>query len=125
MTRTVLLHVVISTEQDVFAVRRQGRHLGAALGLAGQDQIRIAAALSEVGRRLLAALGPVVVDLVLVREVAVAEPDREVRPVSLELRSTAQGAAEDDVVADMALTQGLLDDWQVDYLNLMKDDRLV
>jgi len=114
MTRTVLLHVVISTEQDVFAVRRQGRHLGAALGLAGQDQIRIAAALSEVGRRLLAALGPVVVDLVLVKEVTVAEADQKVRPVSLELRSSAQGAAEDDVVADMALTQGLLDDWQVD-----------
>ena len=48
-----LLRATIATEQDVFAVRRQGRQVAAALGLEGQDQIRVATALSEVGRRLL------------------------------------------------------------------------
>jgi signal transduction histidine kinase len=113
MSRTELLRAVINSEPDVFAVRRQGRHLGAALGLAGQDQIRIAAALSEVTRRLLAALGPVVVDFVLVRELALAGTERRARP-TLQLQSTAQGVADDDVVAAMALTRQLLDEWNVD-----------
>jgi signal transduction histidine kinase len=119
LLRTELLRAVINSEQDVFAVRRQGRHLGAALGLAGQDQIRIAAALSEVSRRLLAALGPVVVDFVLVRELALpgAEPKAEptlAPPPSLRLQSMAKGVADDDVVAGMALTRPLLDEWAVD-----------
>ena len=46
----------------MFAVRRQGRQLAAALGFEAQDQVRIAAALSEAGRRMLAELGPVAVD---------------------------------------------------------------
>ena len=53
---------MIAVEQDVFAVRRQGRQLAAALGFEEQDQVRIAAALSEAGRRMLADLGPVAVD---------------------------------------------------------------
>jgi signal transduction histidine kinase len=114
MTRIELLRAMINSEQDVFAVRRQGRHLGAALGLAGQDQIRIAAALSEISRRLLVALGPVVVEFVLVRELAMAGAKRNTRPASLHLQSTAQGVAGDDVVAGMAVTRPLLDEWQVD-----------
>src|SRR5262245_49243706 len=114
MTRTELLRAVINSEHDVFAVRRQGRHLGAALGLAGQDQIRIAAALSEISRRLLAALGPVVVDFVLVRELGLGGAKRTRQPVSLQFLSTAQGVADDDVVAGMAVTRPLLDEWAVD-----------
>ncbi|BCJ75724.1 sensor histidine kinase [Catellatospora sp. IY07-71] len=55
MSGTVLLHLVLRREQDVFAVRQRGREAAAALGLEHQDQIRLATALSDVGRQLLAA----------------------------------------------------------------------
>ncbi|WP_155373426.1 sensor histidine kinase [Catellatospora vulcania] len=54
MTDTVLLHLVLRREQDVFAVRQRGREAAAALGFEHQDQIRVATALSDVGRQLLA-----------------------------------------------------------------------
>ncbi|WP_144119198.1 sensor histidine kinase [Catellatospora sichuanensis] len=54
MTDTILLHLVLRREQDVFAVRQRGREAAAALGLEHQDQIRLATALSDVGRQLLA-----------------------------------------------------------------------
>ena len=108
MTRTELLRAMINSEQDVFRVRRQGRHLGAALGLEGQDQIRVAAALSEVGRRLLAALGPVVVEFTLLKEARMAQP------ASLQFQSTARGTADDATMAGIALTRPLMDDWDVE-----------
>jgi signal transduction histidine kinase/ActR/RegA family two-component response regulator len=43
-----------STEADIFTVRQRGRQVAAELGLDEQDQIRVATALSEVGRELLA-----------------------------------------------------------------------
>ncbi|GAA2361211.1 sensor histidine kinase [Catellatospora methionotrophica] len=54
MTDTVLLRLVLRREQDVFAVRQRGREAAAALGFEHQDQIRIATALSDVARQLLA-----------------------------------------------------------------------
>ncbi|GIG00533.1 sensor histidine kinase [Catellatospora citrea] len=54
MTDAILLHLVLRREQDVFAVRQRGREAAAALGLEHQDQIRVATALSDVGRQLLA-----------------------------------------------------------------------
>jgi signal transduction histidine kinase len=48
-----LLHMVLRTESDVFVVRQRGREVAAAVGLERQDQIRLATALSEVGRYLL------------------------------------------------------------------------
>lgn len=54
MTDAILLHLVLRREQDVFAVRQRGREAAAALGLEHQDQIRLATALSDVGRQLLA-----------------------------------------------------------------------
>ncbi|MEU7822832.1 sensor histidine kinase [Catellatospora sp. NPDC049133] len=53
MTDTLLLQLVLRGEQDVFAVRQRGREAAAALGLEHQDQIRLATALSDVGRQLL------------------------------------------------------------------------
>jgi signal transduction histidine kinase/CheY-like chemotaxis protein len=50
-----LLRVAIDGEADVFAVRQRGRDVAAALGFDEQDQVRVATALSEVGRE---ALGP-------------------------------------------------------------------
>lgn len=45
-----VLATTISTEQDVFALRRHGRLAAQALGLDAQDQVRLATALSELGR---------------------------------------------------------------------------
>ncbi|WP_211303763.1 sensor histidine kinase [Pseudosporangium ferrugineum] len=45
----------IRSEQDVFTVRQLGREVARAVGLESQDQTRLATALSEVGRLLVAA----------------------------------------------------------------------
>lgn len=111
MTDTELLHSMINTEHDVFTVRRQGRQLGAALGLESQDQIRIAAALSEVGRRLLAALGPVVVDFTLVG----AGSTRDGNPLPmLRIRAAALGPADDALAEGVGLTRPLVDEWSLE-----------
>ncbi|MGI5211429.1 sensor histidine kinase [Plantactinospora sp. CA-290183] len=47
----------LRVESDIFVVRQRGREVAAALGLEHQDQIRIATALSEMGRQLLAGAG--------------------------------------------------------------------
>ncbi len=49
-----LLHTRLRTEQDVFAVRQLGREVARLAGFAVQDQTRVATALSEVGRLMLA-----------------------------------------------------------------------
>jgi signal transduction histidine kinase len=48
-----LLRMVIADEPDVFLVRQRGREVAAEIGLESQDQIRVAAALSDLGRDLL------------------------------------------------------------------------
>jgi signal transduction histidine kinase len=50
-----LLRVRIRAEQDVFLVRQLGREVARTVGLEVQDQTRLATALSEVGRLMLAA----------------------------------------------------------------------
>ncbi|MFC7241958.1 sensor histidine kinase [Catellatospora aurea] len=59
MTDALLLQLVLRREQDVFAIRQRGREAAAALGLEHQDQIRIATALSDISRQLLAGPSPV------------------------------------------------------------------
>ncbi|MQY08127.1 ATP-binding protein [Actinomadura macrotermitis] len=54
-----LLRFQIADEEGVFAVRRTGRQVAAAAGLDAQDQVRVATALSEVGRELFACSGEV------------------------------------------------------------------
>ena len=53
----LLIALDIAAEADVFVARQAGRDLAAVLGCHQQDQIRIATALSEVGREMLAAAG--------------------------------------------------------------------
>ncbi|QFZ18264.1 ATP-binding response regulator [Saccharothrix syringae] len=48
----VLLRVTVHREADVFPLRQHGRDAAAALGLDGQNQIRVATSLSDVGREL-------------------------------------------------------------------------
>jgi signal transduction histidine kinase len=102
-----LLRSRIASEQDVFGVRRQGRQLAAALGLENQDQIRVAAALSETGRRLLA-LGPVTV------EFGLETPDGPAEPPLLRFQAAVEAVADDDFVDAMGLARGLMDRWAVD-----------
>ena len=49
---TEILRLNWLTDADVFGVRQRGREVAAALGLDRQDQVRVATALSEVGREL-------------------------------------------------------------------------
>ncbi|MFD7794725.1 PP2C family protein-serine/threonine phosphatase [Streptomyces sp. NPDC059759] len=51
--RTTLLVTLLSTERDVFALRRHAKTIGQEVGLDGRDQVRLATALSELGRDLL------------------------------------------------------------------------
>ncbi|MEV8633210.1 ATP-binding protein [Streptosporangium sp. NPDC051023] len=48
-----LIRTPVRDEQDVFAMRRLGREVAEAAGLETQDQIRMATALSEIGREVL------------------------------------------------------------------------
>ncbi|MBB5873437.1 signal transduction histidine kinase [Allocatelliglobosispora scoriae] len=109
-----LLRSHISVEQDVFEVRRQGRQLAAALGLETQDQIRVAAALSEAGRRLLA-LGRVTVVFAL----WIPDPDdpqvpeRPVARALLGFQATVDAPTGEEFVGEIGLTRGLMDLWDV------------
>lgn len=47
-----LLRLTSAGEPDVFTVRQRGREIAEAIGLDSQNQIRVAAALSDVGREL-------------------------------------------------------------------------
>lgn len=52
-----LMQMALRVEHDVFVIRQRGREVAAMLGVDHQDQVRIATALSEVGRHLLAGGG--------------------------------------------------------------------
>ncbi|MEV4252317.1 ATP-binding protein [Spirillospora sp. NPDC049652] len=54
-----LLRLQLADEQDVFSVRQIGRQVAAAAGLDVQDQVRVATALSEIGRELFSHSGRV------------------------------------------------------------------
>jgi signal transduction histidine kinase len=107
-----ILRTLVASEQDVFRVRRQGRHLAAALGLENQDQIRVAAALSEVGRRLLV-LGTVTVRFALETPDAMTPSEGATRAL-LRFQAKVDAEAGDDLVAGIGLTRGLMDRWTVD-----------
>ena len=47
-----VLRLTLAHERDVFVARQRGREAAAAVGLENQDQVRVATALSELGREL-------------------------------------------------------------------------
>lgn len=53
MTGDELARIGVQDDQDVFAMRKLGREVAESVGLEKQDQIRVATALSEIGRELL------------------------------------------------------------------------
>ncbi|MFD9401412.1 PP2C family protein-serine/threonine phosphatase [Streptomyces sp. NPDC060011] len=50
---TALLVTPLSTEQDIFALRRHAKTIASAVGLDDREQVRLATAVSELGRDLL------------------------------------------------------------------------
>ncbi|GGP95570.1 signal transduction histidine kinase [Actinomadura coerulea] len=56
-----LLRLGVGDDEGVFALRQAGRHVAAAVRLDFQDQVRVATALSEIGRELVAHCGKVAV----------------------------------------------------------------
>src|SRR4051794_24874546 len=102
---TELLRTVIAVEHDVFAVRQRGREAAAALGMDGQDQVRVATALSEVGRQMLAALGSAQLTF---RYVAG-------QPSYLELQASAAAQPEDvpRFLREVDPARRLMDRWHV------------
>ena len=113
MSRVTVLSTTIATEQDVFAVRRQARQLAAALGFEGQDQVRVAAAVSEVTRQMLVAYGSVTVDFQLGNPEDSPASTVGTRPALLWITARSAGAADDTVVEAVRVTRGLMDEWDV------------
>jgi signal transduction histidine kinase len=117
MTTVDLLHRVIVSEQDVFAVRHQARQLAMRLGLSGHDQIRFAAALSEVGRRLLPEVGGLTVDFAFTSDGGGSDgtsSDGTATGGALSARTSAAGPVTDDVVDAIGATRRLVDSYEVD-----------
>jgi signal transduction histidine kinase/CheY-like chemotaxis protein len=103
---TELLRTAIAAEQDVFAVRQRGRELAAAIGMEGQDQVRIATALSEVGRQMLANLG-------LVEVVFWYEPGP--RPMLMvQASAPVAGPTDPDFVRELEPARRLMERWIVE-----------
>ncbi|HET8681640.1 MAG TPA: sensor histidine kinase [Micromonosporaceae bacterium] len=113
---TELLRLRIRSEHDVFTARQLGREVGAALRMEHQDQIRVATALSEVGRQMLAHAGGAVVTFrvnssepMLRVEVVTAERlDQEHKDVAGALAAAAR-LVEVEVLADGTGTRVRLD----------------
>jgi signal transduction histidine kinase len=55
MTGDELIRIRVRDDQDVFAMRKLGREVAGSVGMETQDQIRVATALSEIGRELVEA----------------------------------------------------------------------
>jgi len=110
MSRIDLLRRLLATEQDVFAVRHQGRQLADRLGLASQDQIRLAAAVSEVCRRLLSDFGELTVEFILDRVAGSAGDLRE-----LVVRTHVTGGVTQEFIDAIGVTRRLMDRLEIDH----------
>lgn len=58
-----LLRMTLRGDQDVFVLRQRGREVAAAVGMEHQDQVRVATALSEIGRHTIGATVTFAVDV--------------------------------------------------------------
>jgi signal transduction histidine kinase len=99
-----LVRTRLRVEQDVFAVRQLGREVGRLVGLEAQDQIRLATALSEVGRLLVAAGRDT--------EVVFAASRDGVPALTVKLAHPAHGDA-DQLTAQLAQVGRLVDSMEV------------
>ena len=102
-----LHRTVIGIEQDVFVVRHRGREAAAALGLDGQDQVRVATALSEVGRQMFLNLGMVEVVFSVI-------PGRPAMLQTLASAALDDAAAGDRLATELRPASRLMDAWTVE-----------
>lgn len=105
---TSLLGLPIRSGRDVFVARQRGREVASSVGMEQQDQVRVATALSEAGREILARAGSAVVTFAYLRE------DRP--ELCVEVRA-ADGHARDGeregLAAAMAPVRRLVDDVRI------------
>jgi signal transduction histidine kinase len=64
--RSEIVQLRIAVAQDVFLARQRGREIAAAVGFVNQDQVRIATALSELGREVAVLEGTATISLSLI-----------------------------------------------------------
>jgi signal transduction histidine kinase len=102
-----LHRTVIGIEQDVFVVRHRGRLVAAALGLDGQDQVRVATALSEVGRQMFLNLG-------MVEVVFSVLPGRPATLQTLAWAALNDAVAGDRLATELRPASRLMDTWTVE-----------
>lgn len=105
-----LLRLTIRVEHDVFAVRQRGREVGARVGLADRDVIRLAAALSEVGRQLFARLGPVTVVF------ATGRDPEAVLEVTASAAVPRGFAGTGELAGELGSVRRLVDGWRVEQV---------
>ncbi|MEV7229045.1 sensor histidine kinase [Polymorphospora sp. NPDC051019] len=104
---TLILSMTLRVEQDIFVVRQRGREVADAVGFEHQDQIRIATALSEVGRLLLSCGSPA--------DVAFFAQTGDLRPVlRIEVRSAATVRVGDLPGGHLAAVGRLVDTLEMD-----------
>ncbi|WP_440070130.1 ATP-binding response regulator [Streptosporangium sp. OZ121] len=75
MTEDELSRIHVQDDQDVFAMRKLGREVAESVGLEAQDQIRVATALSEIGREFVEAGADISVSFRLERDALLVAVD--------------------------------------------------
>jgi signal transduction histidine kinase len=109
MTEMRLLRLPIRASRDVFVARQRGREVAASVGMEQQDQVRVATALSEAGREVLARAGEAVVTFAYLSD--------QLPLLCLDVRAVAGTgeAAErrDSLAAAMAPVRRLVDDVRI------------
>ncbi|MGI5272107.1 ATP-binding protein [Nonomuraea sp. CA-218870] len=104
MTALELARLRLSEDRDVFALRRLGRAAAELAGLEAQDQIRVATALSEVGREVVGA-GTVAVFTLEAEELRVTiEHLAGTRPAGRESLALAGRLVDDATAAEGRIT---------------------
>jgi hypothetical protein len=98
-----LMRTWIRVEHDIFAVRQRGREVAAGLGLDHQDQVRVATALTELGRAVLGTAGGAEVRFAVRLDV----------PPALSVRLRASHPAAGQAWTSIAPVAGLVDDFSV------------
>jgi signal transduction histidine kinase len=107
-----VLRLRLAGEHDVFLARQRGREVAALVGLEHQDQVRVATALSELGRELAVRERPVTVTLSLAGEAApVLQVNASWEGALPGVSSAAELAALDGVAAAARLTDTCAVSW--------------
>ncbi len=106
-----LLRMAITAETDIFVVRQRGREVAAQVGLETQDQVRMATALSDVGRQIFAHLGATSVCFFI-------DGDRERSLcVSVSAAKPTDPALIGSLRDGIAIAHRLMESWEIEQLD--------